>query len=162
MSIYSLVPFWKRTSQFSKKNSLLSLHNEVNQLFEDFFKDSLSSVEGDEFLIPSINIVEQDKQYEITVELPGVEEKDVEVSVINNELLVNGSRKIEKKEEKENYHLRECAQGSFNRSITLPYDADVKAITAKMKNGVLKIDIGKTSENLEKIKKIPVIKETLR
>lgn len=59
----------------------------MNRLFEDFFRDRFpSTIVSDEFLTPSINVVEQDQQYEITAELPGVEEDDVEISVINNEL----------------------------------------------------------------------------
>lgn len=158
MNLPSLVPFWKSTpTNLNRKNPFLSLHSEVNRLFEDFFQDRLPlSVIDDEFLTPNIDLVEREKLYEITAELPGVEEKDVEVSVINNELLIYTTKKIEKKQDKENYHLRECTQGSFNRSITLPYDADANAINANMKNGILKIEIGKTLENADKVKKIPI------
>lgn len=158
MNLHSLVPFWKNThTNLNRKSPFLSLHSEVNRLFEDFFQDRLPlSVVDDEFLTPNIDLVEHEKLYEITAELPGVEEKDVEVSVINNELLIYTTKKIEKKQDKENYHLRECMQGSFSRSLPLPYDADANAISANMKNGILKIEIGKAPESSDKVKKIPI------
>lgn len=159
MHLPSLMPFWKSTpTNLNRKNPFLSLHSEVNRLFEDFFQDrlpSVSEIEG-EFLSPNIDLVERENLYEITAELPGVEEKDVEVSVVNNELLIYTTKKIEKKQDKENYHLRECTQGSFSRSLPLPYDADANVINASMKNGVLKIEIGKTPESADKVKKIPI------
>ncbi len=162
MNLHSLVPFWKNApQQLNRKSPFLSLHNEVNRLFEDFFRDRFpSTVMNDEFLTPSINVVEQEKQYEIIAELPGVDEKDVEVSVINNELYIQASKKIEKKQDNESYHLRECTQGSFNRSIPLPYDANANTISAKMNNGLLTISISKAPENSEKVKKISLTKES--
>lgn len=160
MNLHSLIPFWKSVPQLNKKSPFLSLHNEVNRLFEDFFRDRFpSSVIHDDFLTPSINVAEQNKEYEITAELPGVEEKDVEVSVINNELCIYALKRLEKKEDTGDYHLRECMQGSFSRSIPLPYDANPDEINAKMKNGILKISINKIPDSSEKVKKINVTKE---
>jgi len=160
MNLHSLVPFWRSVPQLNKKSPFLSLHNEANRLFEDFFRDRFpSSVIDDDFLTPSINVVEKSNEYEITAELPGVEEKDVEVSVVNNELCIYAIKRIEKKEDTEDYHLRECTQGSFSRSVPLPYDADPDGINAKMKNGILKIKINKMPDSAEKIKKINVTKE---
>lgn len=155
-----LTPFWKNLpQQLNNKNSFLGLHHDINRIFEDFFRDRfpLNAI-GDEFLTPSINIVEKEKQYEITVELPGVEEKDVEVSIANNDLHIYATKSTEKKEDKENYHLKECTQGSFGRSITLPYDTNSDAVEAKMKNGILKILINKTQDSNGKIKKITINK----
>ncbi len=153
-----LTPFWKNLPQPHNKDSFLSLHNEINRIFENFRDRFPLNIIDNEFLTPSINIKEKEKQYEITAELPGVEEKDVDVSIANNELHIYATKSSEKKEDKENYHLRECIQGSFGRSITLPYDANVEDIDAKIKNGILKIYIAKTAENKEKIKKVTVHK----
>lgn len=154
-----LTPFWKNSPQQHNKDSFLSLHHDMNRIFEDFFRDRFPlKMIGDEFLTPSINIAEKEKQYEITAELPGVDEKDVDVSIIDNELYIHATKTTEKKEDKENYHLRECTQGAFGRSITLPYDVNPDAVDAKMKNGVLTIHVGKTSDSKEKVKKITVNK----
>jgi len=156
-----LTTFWNNPSQLNNKNSFVNLHHDINRIFEDFVKDRFPlNIAGDEFLTPSINIIEKGKLYEITAELPGVEEKDVEISLANNELHIYATRSTERKEDKKNYHLQECMEGSFGRNITLPYDANPDDIEAKMKNGVLKIYIGKASENKEGIKKIKVNKDT--
>ena len=105
---------------------------------------------------PSVDISETKKNYVIKAELPEVDKDDVQVSVDNGLLTISGERKYEKEEETETQHRIERIYGHFSRSFTLPADADEAQISAKSKNGVLKVRIPKTEESVEKPKKIAV------
>ena len=138
-----------------------SLHKEIDRVFQnfgDFFGDS-----GDQFeavvkgqLIPKVDISETDKVVEVSAELPGVKEEDVDVTLSDNVLIIKGE-KSEKREEKEkNYHLVERSQGKYVRSVPLEFSVSDKDINAKFENGVLNIVISKPAEIAEKTKKIPI------
>ena len=98
---------------------------------------------------PTVDISETDKNYLIKAELPEVEKDDVDVSVENGVLTISGERHYEKEEETETTHRIESAYGKFLRSFTLPSDADEAKISAKSKNGVLKVRIPKMQETKE-------------
>ena len=89
-------------------------------------------------------------------ELPGVEEKDVEVMLSDGRLTIKGEKKQKKKEQKQDYYLHERSYGSFARSVTLPFDADPDKVKAKFANGVLTLTVPKPPEVKAKVKKIPV------
>lgn len=106
---------------------------------------------------PIVDISETKKDYIIKVELPEVEKEDVEVSIDNGLLKISGERQFQKEEETETTHRVESMYGRFARSFTLPADADETAISAKSKNGVLKVRIPKTVViEEESVKKIAV------
>jgi len=92
---------------------------------------------------PAVNEKIDEKGYHLEVDLPGVKKEDVEISVNDGILTISGERKLEKKEEKENYTRIESFFGRFERNFKLPADADVDNIEAKYENGVLKIFIPK-------------------
>ncbi len=93
---------------------------------------------------PAVDIKETDNAYVLEADIPGVDPKDIEVTMENGVLTVRGERKYEKEEEKENYKRVERARGVFLRRFTLPENADPEAITAKGNHGVLEITIPKT------------------
>ena len=105
---------------------------------------------------PSVDISETDKEYLIKAELPEVEKDDVHVSVENGVLTISGERNYEKEEETETQHRIERMYGKFSRSFTLPSDADEAGISAKTRNGVLKVNIPKTVETREEPVRISV------
>ncbi len=105
---------------------------------------------------PTVDISETEKKYLIKAELPEVEKDDVHVSVDNGVLTISGERHYEKDEESETQHRVERMYGKFARSFTLPADADEAAISAKSKNGVLKVTIPKTVEVKEEPVRISV------
>ena len=90
-----------------------------------------------------VDIAETDKDIEITAELPGLEEKDVQVNVADDVLTIKGEKKAEKEEKDKNYHRIERSYGSFCRSLQLPAGANADAIKATLKNGVLKVTVTK-------------------
>jgi HSP20 family protein len=127
-----------------------SLHREIDRLFDDFTRGGfgLMAVPAQTNLLPSIDVTESDKEIEITAELPGLERKDVEISVDDGILTIRGEKKVETKEEdkNKNYHLAERGYGVFFRAIQLPAGVDPASIQATMSNGVLKVQIPKPAK----------------
>lgn len=105
---------------------------------------------------PSVDISESKKQYVIKAELPEVKKDDVEVSIENGMLMISGERNFEREDETEEQHRIERMYGRFSRSFTLPADADTNQISAKSKDGVLKVIIPKQKETVESAVKISV------
>jgi HSP20 family protein len=104
---------------------------------------------------PSVDVSESDDTYEVRAELPGVAKEDVNVSLENGILTIQGEKKVEVTEgHGEKKHTVECAYGSFLRTFALPSDADAEKVDASFKHGVLKLSIAKTAES--KAKKIEV------
>ena len=104
--------------------------------------------------IPSVEVKENGKTYTVNVELPGLDEKDVKVTVADDMLSISGEKKVEHTDDKT--HFSERSYGSFTRSFTLPADADHNAITAKFAKGVLTLEIPKTAEAPAQGKRIEV------
>ncbi len=115
-----------------------------SRLFEEFFNDfpMLSAFQRErESWSPSVDVLEKEGKLILRAELPGIEEKDIDLKVEGNVLTLKGERKLEKEDEKSNYHRMESFYGSFSRSFTLPETVDLDKITADYKNGVLTIAI---------------------
>jgi HSP20 family protein len=93
--------------------------------------------------MPSMDVSETDKEIEITTELPGLEEKDIQLNVADDVLTVRGEKKNEREESKKDYHLVERSYGSFVRSVQLPTGVNAEGIKAVMSKGVLKVTVPK-------------------
>jgi HSP20 family protein len=105
---------------------------------------------------PAIDIVEDEKAYKITAEVPGLEEKDIDVAVSNHTLTIKGEKSYEKEEKNKDHHVSERAYGSFQRSFTLPEGVDADKIAAELAKGVLTVTLPKTAEAQKPAKKIEV------
>jgi HSP20 family protein len=105
---------------------------------------------------PAVDVVEKDKAYEITAELPGMEEKDIEVKFADGVLSVTGEKKEEKEEKKKDWYLSERRYGSFQRAFRVPEGVDADKIEATFKNGVLTVSLPKSPEAIKREKKIPI------
>jgi HSP20 family protein len=105
---------------------------------------------------PAVDIAEKDGAYEITAELPGIDEKNLEVQLSNDVLVIKGEKQEEKEEKQKDYHLSERRFGSFQRSFRLPEDVEAEKIEAQFKNGVLTVTLPKSAEAKKKEKKIAV------
>jgi HSP20 family protein len=103
-----------------------------------------------------VDIAETDKAYELTADLPGLEEKNIEVKVANGGLTIKGEKKEETEEKGKDYHLSERHFGSFQRYFRLPETVDIEKIAATFKNGVLKVTLPKKPEAQKSEKKIEV------
>jgi HSP20 family protein len=144
-----------------------TLRREVDRLFEDFgvpglwrsrrglFEDPFfrRPVAG---ISPAVDIVEKDKAFEVTADVPGFDEKNIEVKVVNGSLSIKGERKSEREEKQKDYYLSEREFGSFERSFPLPEGIDRDKIEARVKKGVLTVTLPKTPEASAPAKKIEV------
>ena len=107
-------------------------------------------------LAPPVDIYEDEHNIILKIEVPGIDEKDIDVSIQNNTLTVRGERKIEKEEKEENFHRVERQYGSFTRSFTLPSSVDPGQVSAHCDKGVLKISLAKKVEAKPKQIKVNV------
>lgn len=135
-------------TKYEPVNLLNRMQSQLNEFFHRGDSDILSLFDDGQMLIgtewmPRIDIKEDDTQYTVTADIPGVDPKDITVTMENGTLCIKGERRSEKEEKKKNYHRRECMMGSFERSFRMPDTADSSKISAKGKNGVLTIGIGK-------------------
>lgn len=155
----SLIPFGWNTDVLrrgtAEDDPFLAMQKEVNRLFEDFGRGSVSRFAAGE-VVPRIDVAETDSAIEVTAELPGIDEKDVDVVLRDDVLTIKGEKKSEREEKKKDYHLVERSYGSFQRSIRLPFEADGETVKASFVKGVLKISVAKPTEVKEKTVKIPV------
>jgi HSP20 family protein len=155
----SLIPLSWSTDLFRNRGEhdpLVAMQQEVNRLFENFGRGSLPAFAGAGDVVPRIDVAETDTAIEITAELPGIDEKDVDVVLRDDVLTIKGEKKSEREEKKKDYHLVERSFGSFARTIRLPFDADSEAVKASFAKGVLKVSIAKPAEVKQKTVKIPV------
>lgn len=111
---------------------------------------------GREGMFPDVDVHESEKEIMIEVDLPGVEEKDVSVTMANGVLTIKGEKKSEREQKEENYRVAERSYGSFQRSLTLPETIDENQIEAKFDKGVLKITAQKKPEAVKAEKKIEI------
>lgn len=147
-----------------------SLRREMDRLFDDFeggwlsspFRRSLFGADPTWLqemslkTVPAVNVSESDKAFEITAELPGMDEKNIEVSLANGNLTIKGEKHEEKEEKKKDYYVQERKFGSFERSFRVPDSVDTKKIEADFKNGVLKVTLPKTAEAQQPEQKIAI------
>jgi HSP20 family protein len=120
-----------------------SLQREMDRLFSDFSK-RFGEPFGDE-AFPKLDVAETDGEIKVTAELPGITEKDVDVTLRDDVLTIKGEKKAEReeKDEEKNYHLVERSYGSFSRSIRLPAGLDASKVKASMDKGVLTVTMPK-------------------
>jgi HSP20 family protein len=100
--------------------------------------------------VPSVDVLEKNGNLIFKVELPGMDEKDIQLQVEGNMLTIKGERKLENEEDRKNYHRMESFYGSFARSFTLPDTVNLEKVKAKYKNGILEITVPQRPEVLKK------------
>jgi len=137
-----------------------SLFQEVQRTFEDFSRRTPFMRFGSDMLSPKIDVAESKDAIEVTAELPGVDEKDVDVTLADDVLTIRGEKRTERDEQDKdkNWHVVERGFGSFTRAIPLPFDADASKVEAKFDKGVLHIHLPKPAEEAKKQQKIEIKK----
>ena len=153
-------------AQTSAPDIWQSFRSEMDRLFDRFGFPSLRRVFDIEpawrsassfsFSVPAIDMSEDEKAYKISAELPGIDAKDIEVSVSGDTLVLKGEKRQEKEEKDKNYHFSERSYGSFQRSFQLPSSVDRNKVAADFSKGVLTITLPKTAEAKKPVKKIEV------
>src|ERR1700709_1251994 len=156
MRLKSLVPFREGGALMRPDFGLFGLHREIDRLFSEFAQGVGSG--GVQSIIPNIEITETDKAIEVSAEMPGLERKDVEISIEDDTLTIRGEKKIEEDNNKDkNVQHSERSYGVFLRVLQLPPGIDPASVQATMSNGVLKITIPKPAKS--EPKKIEVKEE---
>ena len=150
---------------------LENLRRQVDHLFEDFNLGGLhlpfarsSAFDVEPFWrremigygIPAVDITEKERSFELTAELPGMDEKDIEIKITNGNMLIRGEKKEEIEEKKKDYYLSERHYGSFERIFNLPKGIDADHIDARVSKGVLTVSLPKKPEAIKPEKIIPI------
>ena len=146
-----------------------TLRRQIDAVFEDFahgwprdwgfgpFRDALPRRLAPAIgAAPKVDVKESRDGYEISAELPGIDEKDVELTIDGNVLTLSGEKKAEREEKKDNYHWSERTYGSFRRSFTLPDGVDADKAAAKFAKGVLTVTLPKTEKAKKQQRKIEI------
>jgi HSP20 family protein len=122
-----------------------------SNLIDRFFNESAARSGGSSYsFVPRVDIVEEEKSYEIQVAVPGVAKEDFKIDLNDNVLTVSGERKFSKEKKENNFHVLETQFGTFSRSFTLPENADAGQIAAKYTNGILEISVPKDEKKVLK------------
>jgi len=125
---------------------LATLQDRMNRLFQETASTGETSLTNSGAFIPPVDVYEDEHSLRLKLEVPGIDEKDLDVRIENNVLTVKGERKFEKEEKEENFHRIERRYGSFVRSFTLPNTIDSEKVSAEYKNGVLALQLAKKAE----------------
>lgn len=162
MTMRHLVPWSFRKKgvpvRHDEESPFSLLQQEMNNLFDNFF----SGFDLRPFEMPSgafspkVDVSESDREVRVTAELPGMEEKDIEVSVNRDSLTIKGEKKDEREDKGRDYHLLERSYGSFSRTVPLSVEVDSDRIEAAFRKGVLTVTLPKTAKAAEEKKKIRV------
>jgi len=146
----AMVPV-RRHGELHSYSPIAQFHQEIDRMFENVFRGfglpsigwgrEPSLLAPTDWMKPTLDIAAGEKEYIISVELPGVDEKDVQLELTEDTLVIKGEKKQEKEEKEKNYYRMERSYGSFQRVLSLPEDADQEGVGATYKNGILKITI---------------------
>jgi HSP20 family protein len=161
MNIKSLIP-WKEKSQTPATRDdlfdpFVTLRREVDRILDDFFNGSggtaLRAMNG---VTPVLDVTESEKEIVVTAELPGLDEKDFEVTVAGDVLTIKGEKKAEHEEKNGDAYYMERRFGSFSRSVRLPFEVKDEQVDAKYEKGVLTVRIPKPAEVQKAVRRIEV------
>ncbi len=141
--MFELTP-WKPARELS------TLRREMDRLFEDFLGEKGTFLPEAGSWVPAVDVSETDDNILVKAELPGMESKDIDVSVQGDILVIKGEKKEEKESKEENFHRIERRRGTFARSIRIPVPVDPDNITAQYDKGVLTVTLPKKEENKAK------------
>lgn len=159
-----LIPkLWGKKNDLARREEspFFSLQRDMNRLFDDFFGDfSLSPFRSGRDLlggtIPKLDISETADEVKIEADVPGLDEKDIDVQLADNVLTISGEKKSETEEKKKDYYRMERSYGSFHRSVPIHAEVDPNKVKASLKKDVLTVVLSKTAEAKKNVKKITV------
>ncbi|HJX01331.1 MAG TPA: Hsp20/alpha crystallin family protein [Terriglobales bacterium] len=146
----TVVTRWDPFREFS------TLQDRMNRLFRDSYGDGREEALTTSTFAPPVDVYEDEHNVVLKIEVPGIDEKDIDVRIENNTLTVHGERKFEKEEKEENFRRVERQYGSFTRSFTLPNTVDAEHVQAHYDKGILKVQLAKKAEAKPKQIKVNV------
>lgn len=144
----ALLPWRGRVPEERARGGLQEMQDRMNRMFDDFFHGFSLVPWADERLewLPLVDLSETEDAVHVTVELPGVQAKEVDISLTEDLLTIRGEKKSEKEEKKRDYHRVERSYGLFTRTVRLPAVVDADKVEATFKDGVLTINMPKREE----------------
>ncbi len=143
-------------TRFEPFREFTTLQDRMNRLFRDSFGDTREEALSTSTFAPPVDVYEDEHNITLKIEVPGIDEKDIDVRIENNTLVVHGERKFEKEEKEENFRRVERQYGSFTRSFTLPNTVDTDHVQAQYDKGILKVQLAKKAEAKPKQIKVNV------
>ena len=143
-------------TRFEPFREYTTLQDRLNRLFQQSFGDGRDEALSTSAFAPAVDVYEDEHNVTLKIEVPGIDEKDIDVRIENNTLTVHGERKFEKDEKEENYRRVERQYGSFTRTFNLPQTVDSESVSATYDKGVLKISLPKKAEAKPKQIKVTV------
>lgn len=149
-------------AQRREEDPFFGIQRRMNRMFDEFFNEPFGLAPMREFgqnFMPRMDIFEDEKEMRVTAELPGMDEKDINITLDREMLTIRGEKSSETMEEKGKYHRIERSYGSFERQIPLGMEVDANKVDAEFKKGVLTITLPKPAEAVSRVKKITVKKE---
>ena len=156
MPIKNLIPWTRRDTEMAGREGVehpvLAMQRELNRMF-DGFRDRFNGQDG---AFPRTDVAETDREVEVSIELPGIDEKDVDVAIANDVLTIRGEKKDSREEKRKGFYLAERSYGAFHRAIPLPLGVDSDKAKAEFKKGILTISLPKTPEAQARVTKINV------
>lgn len=168
MAFRNLIP-WNRgrtaPTRFSggeeSLHPMMALHRDIERVFDQFWNDFAPANiarEGFGFTTPAVDVSETDKALQVSAELPGLSEDDVDIQITGDTLTIRGEKKDEREEERKGTYVSERTYGSFYRAVPLPPGVDTDKAEASFENGVLTVNLPKSQEAQEQVKRIDVKK----
>jgi HSP20 family protein len=147
------------TARESLRDPLGTLHREVNRVFDEVFRGFPSFRAGgaEPGFAPSLEVRENETEIQVSAELPGITDKDVELTLDDDLLTLSGEKKSERIEEKEGMHLSERSYGAFHRSFRLPFAPDPAKVVARFEHGVLSVTLPRPPGAKPSVKRIAIM-----
>jgi HSP20 family protein len=144
----ALIPWGSPKSHSGDVSALSDLRSEMNRLFDNFFREPLGAMSesfgfGGQFA-PMLDVSETDKEVTVQAELPGVDPKDLDITLTADRLTISGEKKETFEKTEKNVHHKEIRSGKFSRTVSLPSGVDTQKVVAEHKNGVLTIRLKKS------------------
>jgi HSP20 family protein len=166
MAVSDILP-WKRdgdkiANRRREEDPIFSLQREMNRMFDDFFTKPYGMEPFSAFnemqsgFMPRIDVSETDKEIRVTADLPGLDEKDIQLTLENEILIISGKKETEKEEKGRQFHRVERTYGSFRREIPLPSHVEADKVEATFKKGVLTVTVQKDAMHAPSGKRVPI------
>lgn len=161
MTLREFIPFTKKSVPVKREREhpLSLLRHDMDTLFDEFFRgfdmNPFFGTHAERFT-PNVDITESDKEIRVSAELPGMDEKDIDITLNHDSLTIKGEKKEEKEDKGKDYYRMERSYGTFCRTIPVPVEIETDKINAHYKKGILTIKIPKSAKAIEEKKKITV------
>jgi HSP20 family protein len=147
---------WKPFKELEAFRDFEKMRRNTDRFWGSFFERGVQRTDEDAEWLPSLDVAETKDEIVVKGEIPGMDAKDIDISLSDGLLTIKGEKKQEREEKEEDYHLVERSYGTFTRSIRLPKEVRREKISASYKNGVLKVRLPKSEEAKQKEIKIKV------